>query len=492
MARPSLLLVLLAAGACTLVDDEGEEGGTRPNVVIVLADDMGYGDAGCYNPDSRIPTPSIDRLALEGMRFTDAHAPGAWCVPSRFGLLTGIYPWRRRNFHPGRESVLDEGQVTIASFLRDQGYATAMVGKWHLGFEGGPATDGKDLVGGPIDRGFDRFFGIHASLDIPPYYYIRDRTPVALPTERVAASASEGWTNIQGAFWRAGAIAPGFEHADVLPRLVAEAVAYLDGRASTEHPFFLYLALTAPHTPWLPSVEYDGASDAAMYGDFVAQVDGAVGAILDALDRNGQSQETLVIFTSDNGPVWYPADDERFGHRSSGGLRGMKNDAWEGGHRMPFVVRWPGRVGEREVCQRTVCFTDVLPTLADVVGVPLPTGTARDGYSIAPVFADPAASTGREVTVLKSDASVIRSGRWKLITHLGSGGFSKPRRIDPEAGGPEGQLYDLDADLGETRNRAQEEPELASELREELFAWLESVGARMPVPNADYRPRDEG
>lgn len=464
MVLRSLALLLALTAACASSKQADVERAARPNILIVLADDMGYGDAGCYNPASRIPTPNIDRLAAEGMRFTDAHSPGSWCVPSRYGLLTGTYPCRPGSFYPGREPVLGQEQVTIASFLADQGYATAMVGKWHLGFEGGPATEGEDLVGGPVDRGFQRFFGIHASLDIPPYYYIRDRTPVAAPTQRVLASASEGWTNIQGAFWREGAIAAGFRHAEVLPRLLEEAVGYLDERADADEPFFLYMALPAPHTPWLPGPEYEGASEAALYGDFVAHVDGALGAILAALDRNGQAQDTLVIFTSDNGPVWYPKDDERFGHRSSGGLRGMKSDAWEGGHRMPFVVRWPGHVDERSVCASTTCFTDVLPTLADVVGAPLPAGAGQDGHSLAPVLADASASTSREVTVLKADASVIRVGKWKLITHLGSGGFSKPRRIDPEEGGPRGQLYDLDADLAETTNLWSERPQVVAEL----------------------------
>ncbi|HIE70558.1 MAG TPA: sulfatase, partial [Planctomycetes bacterium] len=243
----------------------------------------------------------------------------------------------------------------------------------------------------------------------------------------------------------------------MLPKFVDEAVQFLDERKGEPQPFFLYVALAAPHTPWLPTGA--ATSGAGMYGDFTEQVDSELGRILAAMDRTGQADNTLVVFTSDNGPVWYPEDVGRLGHSSVGELRGMKSDSYEGGHRMPFVVRWPGHVDERSVCASTTCFTDVLPTLADVVGAPLPAGAGEDGHSLALLLADASASTSREVTVLKADASVIRVGKWKLITHLGSGGFSKPRRIDPEEGGPRGQLYDLDADLAETTNLWSERPQ---------------------------------
>ena len=469
-----MLLVVLTLVTSTCAAPSGQrEPGRLPNIVVILADDMGYGDPRCFAAGSLIPTPHIDRLAREGLRFTDAHAPGAWCVPSRYGLLTGRYPCRPRRFHPDREPVFEPGRVTLASFLRGQGYATAMVGKWHLGFEGGPSTAGEDLLGGPLDRGFDRFFGIHASLDIPPYYYIRGRTPVAPPSQRIAASSTAGWTAIQGAFWRAGAIAPGFVHAQVLPRLAREAEQYLDERARQDGPFFLYVALAAPHTPWLPGDVASGRSGAGMYGDFTAQVDDEVGRILAALDRNGQTGRTLVVFTSDNGPVWYPADVERFGHKSVGSLRGMKSDSWEGGHRMPFIVRWPGRVPPSTVTGQLVCFTDLMATVAEVVGAPLPAGAGEDSHSLMPVLSDPMAATTRHFTVLKADASVVREGRWKLITHLGSGGFSRPRRARPVPGGPDGQLYDLADDPGETTNLWLARPQIVARLRGLLAPYRE-------------------
>ncbi|MHC5004703.1 MAG: sulfatase-like hydrolase/transferase, partial [Planctomycetota bacterium] len=453
----------------------------RPNIVFILADDMGYGDAGCYNADSKAPTPHIDRLGREGIRFTDAHAPGAVCVPSRYGLMTGRYPMRAV-LRPGRQACIPEGRMTIASLLRDNGYRTAMIGKWHLGFDDGPDLDwSRPLAGGPVDRGFDTFFGIPASLDIPPYYFIRDRTPVAPPTDTIPASATEGWSPIQGAFWRAGGVAPGFDHEQVLPMLGREAEGVIDRWGDGSEPFFLYVALTAPHTPWLPLPEFRGRSGAGLYGDFVAQVDDTVGRILDALDRNGLRDDTLVFFSSDNGPVWYEADETRFGHRAVGPLRGMKADAWEGGHRVPFVARWPGRIPAAATTHETLCFTDMLATVAAVVGATVPTDAGDDSFDMLPALLG-AELDGpiREATVHKQAGTAIRAGRWKLINHLGSGGFSRPGRVDPVDGGPTGQLYDLEADPGETRNLWMDEPEVVARLLELLRRQREQ-GRTAPV-----------
>lgn len=476
-----LTVVIAAFASCAAPDSPDVEIGAveirdveagAPNIVFILADDMGYGDPRYNNPESKIATPHLDRIAAEGMRFTDAHAPGPWCIPSRYGLLTGQYPMRTK-FTVKRRAAIRAGQVTIASVMRSRGYATAMVGKWHLGFDRDEGFDWtQPLRGGPVDVGFDSYFGIPESLDIPPYYYIRDRRPLIPPTGRVEAKYTDGWTKIQGEFWRAGGSAPGFVHEDVLPRFESEAVRYIDGRTTAEDgkPFFLYVALTAPHTPWLPTEEFRGKSEVSLYGDFVMQVDATVGKILHALDRNGLAERTLVVFTSDNGPVWYPQDVAKFGHRSAGALRGMKSDAWEGGHRMPFVARWPGRVEAGSVCRQTICFTDMLATFAALVGATLPETATRDSVSILPLLAgrdDPV----RDVTVLHPAATVIRRGKWKLITHLGSGGFSKPRRIRPEPGGPEGQLYDLEADPSESKNLWLSRPDVV----ERLTAALEAI-----------------
>ncbi|MGK0216841.1 MAG: arylsulfatase A, partial [Planctomycetota bacterium] len=289
---------------------------SKPNIVVILVDDMGFGDPACFNPDSKIPTPNIDGLARDGMRFTDAHAPGALCHPSRYGLLTGRHPFRTDVSVWRRKPVIEAGQATIASVAKSQGYRTAMVGKWHLGF----AEDGYDkpLPGGPVDVGFDSFFGIRASTDIPPYFYIRGDRAVAPPSDRIDANSSAGWSPIQGAFWRAGGIAPNLELADVLPRFTDEAVEVIKTHAGSEEPLLLYLAYPAPHTPWLPSDEFTGKSGAGSYGDFLVMVDAMIGRVLKALDAAGMADDTLLVFTSDNGPVWYDTDVERFGHDSSG------------------------------------------------------------------------------------------------------------------------------------------------------------------------------
>ena len=447
----------------------------KPHIVYIMVDDMGYGDAGCYNPQSKIPTPNIDSLANAGMRFTDAHSPGALCHPSRYGLLTGQHPFRTDVASWRTRAVIREGQTTIASLLQSNGYRTAMVGKWHLGFDENGYD--KSLPGGPADRGFDTYFGIRASTDIPPYFYIRGNRAVAPPSERVGANSSEGWSPIQGAFWRAGGIAPGLQLKDVLPRFTDEAVSVIEQhtKSKTAKPLMLYLAYPAPHTPWLPSPKFRGSSEAGMYGDFLVMVDAMIGRVVEALDKAGMSDDTLLFFTSDNGPVWYDADVQRFGHDSVGGLRGMKADAWEGGHRMPFIARWPGRIRAGSTSRQTICFTDMLATFAAVADAKLPPDAGPDSFNLLPVLLgkQPEAKPIRGPIVIPARRGMmsIRSGHWKLITGLGSGGFSKPSNTKPQPGGPVGQLYHLGNDLAETRNLYQEKPKIVNS----LLAKLEQI-----------------
>lgn len=444
---------------------------TAPNIVIILVDDMGYGDPGCFNPESKIATPHIDSLATAGMRFTDAHAPGPLCHMSRYGLLTGRYPFRT-DVKPWRERpLIDADQMTIASLLQGQGYQTAMVGKWHVGF----AEDGYDkpLPGGPVDRGFDSYFGIRASTDIPPYFYIRGDRVVQPPSNHIAANNSEGWSPVQGAFWREGGIAPDLVLKDVLPKFTDEAITVVE-EADRDKPLMLYLAYPAPHTPWLPSPEYVGKSGAGMYGDFLMMVDAQIGRVLQALDAHGRSDNTLLIFSSDNGPVWYEEDVARFDHDSSGGLRGMKGDAWENGHRMPFIVRWPGNVAPGSTSDQMISFVDFLATFADLTGSTLPAGAGPDSFSFLPVLrgTQPDGTPVRKHLALESanGTRMLRDGPWKLITTLGSGGFSKPRTIKPTPDGPTGQLYNLDEDPGELNNRYLELPEKVAEMKAQLAA----------------------
>ena len=457
----------------------------KPNIVIILVDDMGYGDPGCYNAQSKIATPNIDRLAREGMRFTDAHAPGPLCHPSRYGLITGCYPFRTDVTVWPKQPLVAKEQVTIASLLKTQGYHTAMVGKWHLGFH----EQGYDqpLPGGPVDCGFDNFFGLRASTDISPYFYIRGDRAVSPPTHHIAENHSEAWAPTQGEFWRGGGIAPGLNLKDVLPKLTDEACALIQAQGEKQldarQPLLLHLAYTGPHTPWLPTLEFVGKSGAGMYGDFLMMVDAHIGRVLVALEKANMTQDTLIVFTSDNGPVWLPADVARLGHDSAGGLRGMKGDAWEAGHRMPFIVRWPGRVKPGTVTDQTICFTDLLSTFADICGAKLPTGAGPDSFSFLPVLESrqPADQAIRGPIVMNagiSSAMLIRSGEWKLINQLGSGGFSKPSSVEAKPDDPAGQLYNLRTDLAETDNLYLKHPEIVARLETEMQRIVNAESSR--------------
>lgn len=441
----------------------------QPNVVIILADDLGYGDLRSYNAASKIPTPHLDRLAADGMRFTDAHSPSALCSPTRYGLLTGRYAWRTRltrgvlnGYSP---LLIERGRLTLASLVGQRGYATAAIGKWHLGLgTTEPADFRQPLEPGPTTVGFDYFFGIAASLDMPPYVFVENTAVTAAPTGTIAAS--EMRRRGGNGYWREGAIAPGFSHEGVLPELTERAVSFI-GRQSSKKPFLLYLPLTAPHTPWMPTAEFRGRSGAGYYGDFVAQVDAAVGRVLGTLDRSNVSDNTLVIFTSDNGAHWLPADIEQWGHRANGGWRGQKSDIWEGGHRVPFIARWPGRIQAGSTSNDLICLTDLVATVAAMLDVPLPPDAAEDSFNLLPVLLGRQRQAPiREALVHHSGDGTfaIRQGPWKLALALGSHGFSEPRNVAPKPGEAEGQLYNLEDDPREQDNLWLQKPEIVARL----------------------------
>lgn len=473
--NPAALVCLLITFACGVTHSA-----EKPHILLILADDMGYGDLKAYNPDSKIPTPHLDALAEAGMTFTDAHSGGSTCIPSRFSLMTGQFAVRAPHVRDRLGPVIPDGMPSAAGMLRDQGYKTAMVGKWHLGFErkGGPLEDGKGskfdysepLVGGPIDRGFDSYFGMHASLDIPPYFYIRDRAPVMKPTETVGDSTSEGgpegWNHIQGAFWRAGDVSPDFKHVEVTPRFADETCKVIEAHAA-DTPLFLYLALPSPHTPWLPTEEFKGESGAGMYGDFTLMVDSVVGQVLASLDEADMAENTLVIFSSDNGPVWYEKDVERFDHRSVGPLRGCKASVWEGGHRVPFIVRWPGRVEAGSRNDHTIAFADVYATLAEANGLTdFLEGEAVDSVSFLPSLLGKGQET--RPAILHGD-KVIRDGDWKLIATSGGRGFNAPKGVKYGT-----ELLNLRDDLAEQNNLAESMPEKVKTLKQKLADVLGS------------------
>ncbi|MGA2500201.1 MAG: arylsulfatase, partial [Tepidisphaeraceae bacterium] len=338
----------------------------KPNIIMVLTDDLGYGDVSCLNPASKIQTPAIDRLAAQGMMFTDARAPSTVCTPSRYSVLTGRYAFRGRSktgvlggYSP---RLIEPGRLTVGEMLRKSGYHTGAIGKWHLGMDW-PTKDKADfgdtiapkakielidftkpIANGPLSVGFDCFYGISASLDMDPYVYIENDRVVEAPAGRTEAGKDMG-------FFRAGPIAPGFKHVEVLPNMVKKAEEYIGKRAGEGKPFFLYLALPSPHSPILPSPEFAGRSKAGRYGDYVMETDDALARVVAALEKAGIDNNTLVIFTSDNGPEHYTNRlQEEFGHYSAGKLRGIKRDLWDGGHRVPFVVRWPAKVKAGAVC----------------------------------------------------------------------------------------------------------------------------------------------
>ena len=455
---------------------------TPPNIVLILVDDMGYGDPGCFNPNSKIATPHIDRLAREGLRFTDAHAPGAVCHPSRYGLMTGSYPFRTDVSLWPKQPLINPGQMTIASLLQAAGYHTAMVGKWHLGFDE-PSYEGP-LRGGPADRGFKSFYGFRASTDIAPYFYIKGDRAVAPPTATIAESPahpSGGWSAVQGEYWKGGGIAPGLELKDVLPRFTDEAVGLIAEHKKNRaaQPLFLYFAPTAPHTPWLPSPEFQGRSAAGRYGDFAQMVDAMIGRVLQALDDAKLAENTLVIFTSDNGPVWYPEDTQRTGHDATAGFRGMKGSSWEAGHRMPFIARWPGKIRAAAATAQTICFTDVLATFAAIVERPLPADAGPDSFNFLPVLLGLRSDREPVRPNLVVNQS-LRSGPWKWIDGRERLQWAKPDSgTYPAKDEPPGQLYNLADDPRETQNLAAARPEIVAEMKATLAAIRQGERTRL-------------
>jgi arylsulfatase A-like enzyme len=460
---------LKSAGVCALATAlRGQQTAARPNIVYVLADDLGWGDLPCYNPGSAIPMPNADRLAAQGVRFTDMHSPSAVCTPTRYGILTGRYCWRSR-LKSGvlwgyDRALIEDGRLTVPGLLKQAGYATAGIGKWHLGLGGEEKTDyTKPLRPGPVTHGFDEYFGIPASLDMEPYVYFENDRVVEPPTAH-----TEGKNHPRGVFYRPGPMAPSFRHEEVLPTLTRKAVEFIQERAKRpEQPFFLYFPLPSPHTPWLPTDAVRGRSRAGDYGDFVAQTDDALGAVMQVLDETGLAENTLLIFTSDNGADWKIEDKEKFAHRANAHWKGEKADVWEGGHRVPFLARWPGRIPAGSVRNELGCLTDLMATVAAISGLPLPQNAAEDSENLLQVMIGSAEARGRDAVVHHSINGTfsLRQGDWKLVLGLGSGGFTAPQEVPVQPGGPEGQLFHLAEDPREENNLWQRYPEVVERLK---------------------------
>ena len=489
--RLSAFLTLLLANVNVMAAE-------KPNIIIILADDLGYGDVQCYNRErGKIPTPNIDRLASQGMRFTDAHTSSGVCSPTRYALLTGRYHWRSR-LQQGIVDYLERpliarDRLTLAGLLKQQGYRTAAIGKWHLGWDFQMTEDEQKLLksygtkakrkadqasitdedratwrtiysrkflNGPLTVGFDSYFGTDVP-NWPPYCFIENDHTTGIPTELLPASALvKNQASIQGPSLA------GWKLEEILPTLTNRACDFIAAAAQQSEPFFLYLPLTAPHTPISVVEAWRGKSGLNDYADFVMQTDATVGRVLEALDKSGAAEKTMVIFTSDNGCAPYAGakELEAKGHFPSGPLRGYKADAWEGGHRVPFIVRWPGKVTPDTRCNALVQQTDLMATLAEMHGIKLPDNAGEDSISLISLLKGSDKPT-REYAIshASSGLPMLRKGSWKIIFGQKGGGFGGAPGIEAT-----GQLYDLSTDIGETTNLWDAKPELVTELTETM------------------------
>ncbi len=473
------------------VDARGKEGSKKqiPNIIYILADDLGYGDVKCFNLKGKIPTPNIDKMAKNGVMFTDAHTSSAVCTPTRYGILTGRYNWRsslKSSVLSGySKSLIKQERTTIAEMLKKQSYTTAYIGKWHLGWdwalESSGASENIDklsakpkvdfsqaIKNGPSTHGFDYSFGFCGSLDMAPYVYVENDKPTMVPTKTTVSVDEKG-------IWRKGLTSDDFVHAHVLQDLTDKAVDYINKNSNGDSPFFLYFPLPAPHTPILPTTEFMGKSNTNMYGDFVMQVDDVVRQIREVLKEQGISENTLLVFTSDNG-CSPKADFEELAkvdHDPSYTFRGTKADIFEGGHHVPFIVEWPNGAMKNSSSHKTICTTDFFATCAELTGYQIQDAEAEDSYSMLPLITGKNDADIREYIIHHSinGSFAIKQGDWKLCVCPGSGGWSYPRAQDikdEKLDLPSMQLYNLEEDIGETKNLITKYPEKAAELKAAL------------------------
>ena len=500
LKRSKWLAVLIFTVCLVLISKrklQAQQEKNLPNIIYILADDLGYGDIKVYNADAKVNTPNIDKLASQGMRFTDAHTTSSVCTPSRYSVLTGRYPWRSRLpvgvLRGYSRTLIEDGLPTVASLLKTKSYRTAVIGKWHLGLDWVPKHAFKDSINpafnknrmygiknemnpnqidftkkpvyGPHTQGFDYSYVLPASLDMPPYCYLEnDKLTEPLTGYTPGNKLTSGYT---GPFWRPGLKSPSFDFYDVLSAFTNKATDFIKKQSAEKNPFFLYFPMPAPHTPWMPSAEYRGTSQAGEYGDYIQQVDAEVGKILHALDSLGLSKNTLVVFTSDNGPYWRDDLVQKYGHRAAGPFRGMKGDAFEGGHRVPFIVRYPAKVKPGTISNVTTTLANLMATCADLIDNHSVRFDTEDSYSILPVLfgkSDKIEEQPAIVNISSQGMYSIRKGEWKLIIGLGSGGFSAPSIIKAIEGQAKGQLYNLETDIKEERNLYSQYPEKVKEL----------------------------
>lgn len=510
-----LLLLFLASFSYAQTNSEANE---KPNIVIIYTDDQGYGDVAALNPEAKFKTPNMDRIANEGVIFTDGHSSDGVCTPSRYSLLTGRYSWRtslkKGVLRADGSCLIEKGRTTIASLLRENGYNTAMVGKWHLqmdfvGKEGKDRDWSAPFKDGPIDHGFDYFFGIPASMNYGILTYLEnDRLldPPVLWTKKKVVSdprsfrdharpndyrmtppyqsepGSKGWVEV----------APSFNDELVLETFAAKAVANINEAAKEAKggkPFFLYMPITSPHLPHCTHPDFKGKSDCGNYGDFMQETDYRVGQVLDALDANGIAENTLVIFSSDNGAETnYQYHKETYQHYSSLHFKGGKRDIYEGGHRVPFLMRWPAAIKAGTKVDIPVCQTDYLATIAEIIGVSLPDNAGEDSYSLLPAMKGEKYNSTLRGQVIHHSASghfAIREGKWKLNMLRGSGGSLQPTFLEPQTGEAPFELYNLEDDPGETTNLYFEYPSIVDRLKLRITEIVEN-GRSTPGAPQDF------
>ena len=500
----TVVFLIASFSSLTLSAEKGP-----PNILFILADDLGYGDVGCYNPKSKVPTPHLDQLALDGIRFTDAHSPSTVCPPTRYSVLTGRMAFRtgmRGVFTgAGGPCMIEEGRMTIGGMLQERGYKTALFGKWHVGMtfydKGGKPINKNGLEAvkridysrvipdAPVHRGFDFFYG---SVCCPTtdwlYAFIEgDRIPVP-PTKIIDRGPLPKHPYSQDN--RPGMIAPGYKMEEIDLQFLDKSLEFLDqhAKAKDKSPFFLFHSTQAVHLPSFPADQFKGKTKAGPHGDFIFELDHIVGELLGALDKHGFTDNTLVIFSSDNGPEVPTVLSMRNDYKHDGARpwRGVKRDNWEGGHRVPFIARWPGKIKPGSTSSQTLCLTDLMATCAAITGAKIPEKAGEDSVNMLPsLLSEDQGKPIRKYTLHQtiSLALAIRSGPWKYLDHKGSGGNNYTRAgrwgmkkyIVPEkAPQAPGQLYNLNSDPGETENLYYKNPEIVKELKEKLEQFKKS------------------
>lgn len=520
LGSPSFPLVLRLLALLVTISVGCSQPSTKPNIIIIYTDDQGYGDVSALNPDAKFQTPNIDRIAREGIIFTDGHSSDGVCTPSRYSLITGRYSWRtslkRGVLGADGPCLIEPGRMTIASLLRDQGYQTAMIGKWHLQMEFvGKKGQGRDwsapFTEGPTAHGFDYFFGIPASMNYGILTYLENDQVLDPPifwTKKKKVTDARSYRDAirphdyrmtppfekepgEGGGWIEAA--PSFNDELVLKTFATKAVNYIKDAARRDKPFFLYLPLTSPHLPHCTHPDFRGRSDCGNYGDFMEETDHRVGQVLKALDAAGVAENTLVIFSSDNGPETnYDYQRETHGHYSNLHFKGGKRNIYEGGHRVPYLMRWPAVIQAGSQVDIPVCQTDYLATIAAILGVTLPENAAEDCYNLLPLLKGAEYDPSIRGPVIHHSASghfAIREGKWKLNMFRGSGGSLKPNFVEPKPGEPIFELYDLEADPGETNNIVLAHPEIVEQLKEKITAIVEN-GRSTPGAPQDFIRND--